>query len=342
MAGKGIASGGNFIVDYVKMVDSYPKPGNLSNILSIEKAAGGAPVNCLIDLSVIDPAMNLQSIGIVGNDEGGEYLLNVFKKHNIDTSMVQINNKYQTSFTDVMTVESTGERTFFHYRGTNSMFGYENFDFSKINADILHIGYALLLDRMDSEDEEYGTVMARTLAEAQKHGIKTSIDVVSENSERYSQIVPPSLKYTNYCIVNEVEASAITGIPAREGNMICIANMKSICEKLFDMGVHDLVVIHAPEIGFSMDKTGAFCYQPSLDLPSGYIKGTVGAGDAFCAGVLYAIYNGWHMERAIEVGNGAAACSLSEANATDGMKSIDSILDLIKTLPKRKLEDVAR
>lgn len=341
MDGKGIASGGNFIVDYVKMVDSYPKPGNLSNILSIEKAAGGAPVNCLIDLAVMDPGIKLQPIGIVGNDEGGDYLLNIFKSYNIDTSLIHRDDRNQTSFTDVMTVESTGERTFFHFRGTNSMLGFEHFDFSKINAEILHIGYALLLDIMDSADERYGTVMARTLAEAQKHNIKTSIDVVSENSERFSRIVPPSLKYTNYCIINEVEASMITGIPAREGGRISIGHIKRICDKLFKMGVHDLVVIHAPEIGFGMDKAGAFHFQPSLELPSGYIKGTVGAGDAFCAGILYAIYNGWHLDHAIEIGNAAAACSLGEANATDGMKSIEAICELMKTIPKRKLEEVA-
>lgn len=340
MARKGIASGGNFIVDYVKMVDSYPRTGNLSNILSIEKAVGGAPVNCLIDLAVLDPGLKLQSIGIVGNDEGGDYLLDIFKKHNIDTSLIHREDSSQTSFTDVMTVESTGERTFFHFRGTNSMLGFEHFDFSKITAEILHIGYALLLDTMDSADEQYGTVMAKTLAEAQKHNIKTSIDVVSENSERYSHIVPPSLKYTNYCIINEVEASMITGIPAREGECISIENIKRICEKLFKMGVHDLVVIHAPEIGFSMDKAGTFQFKPSFVLPTGYIKGTVGAGDAFCAGVLYAIYNG-QIDQAIEIGNAAAACSLSEANATDGMKNIEAVMELIKTLPKRKLEEVA-
>lgn len=33
--------------------------------------------------------------------------------------------------TDVMTVESTGERTFFHHRGANAELGSEHFDFSK-------------------------------------------------------------------------------------------------------------------------------------------------------------------------------------------------------------------
>lgn len=82
--------------------------------------------------------------------------------------------------------------------------------------------------------------MAKIFAKAQKHNVKTSIDVVSENSERFSRIVPPSLKYTNYCIINEVEASMITGIPARKGNRISIDNMKRICTELFKMGVHDL------------------------------------------------------------------------------------------------------
>jgi arabinose-5-phosphate isomerase len=60
--------------------------------------------------------------------------------------------------------------------------------------------------------------MARLLAEAQKHGIKTSIDVVSEASDRFTRLVPPSLKYTDYCIINEIEAGQTTGIALRDEN----------------------------------------------------------------------------------------------------------------------------
>ena len=43
---RGIAVGGNITVDYVKTVDSYPKQDNLSTILSITYALGGAFAQC--------------------------------------------------------------------------------------------------------------------------------------------------------------------------------------------------------------------------------------------------------------------------------------------------------
>lgn len=323
---EGIAVAGNLIVDYVKLIDSYPEQGNLANVLSISRSVGGAPANVGIDLSKIDDSIPLQTIGIVGDDEDGEYVVSMLKKRNIDTSQIKKSISINTSFTDVMTVQSTGERSFFHYRGANQILNVEHFDFNKINANFLHMGYALLLDALDSGDNEYGSVMARVLFMAQQHGIKTSLDVVSENSNRFSKIIPHSLKYCNYFIVNEFEASMTAQIPVRDRDgRLVIKNIEKICDKLFLMGVNDLVVIHTPEGGFAMEQDGMFYKQPSLDLPENYIKGTVGAGDAFCAGMLYSIYNDWCIERGLKFAVSAAACCLSHVNATDGMKDASTI-----------------
>lgn len=129
----------------------------------------------------------------------------------------------------------------------------------------------------------------------------------------------------------------IAGIPARAEENIDCENIKKICTRLFEMGVNDLVVIHAPEGGFAMDKSGNFYIQPSFELPPDYIKGKVGAGDAFCAGVMYSIYNGWDYDYGLEFANAAAACCLSEVNATDGMKSVETIREMITKMPKRKI-----
>lgn len=335
---QGIAAAGNLTVDYVKTIDSYPREGNLSNILSLGKSVGGAPTNVSIDLSKMDRSIPLQVIGAIGNDEDGQFLIDILKHNGIDTSQIRIDPNIGTSFTDVMSVESTGSRSFFHYRGANQVLSVEHFDFSRINARILHVGYALLLDALDKQDDEYGTAMARLLSMAQSHGIKTSLDVVSENSDRFSSIIPPSLKYCNYFIVNEFESSLTTGIPDRDENgRLIVENMKRICAKLLSMGVNDLVVIHAPEGGFAMEADGSYYIQPSLKLPDGYIKGAVGAGDAFCAGMLYSIYKGWDTKRALEIAVSAAAACLSHINATDGMKDISAIEELYRIMEKREL-----
>ena len=57
------------------------------------------------------------------------------------------------------------------------------------------IGYILLLPALDAPDDEYGAKMARLLHRAQKQGLKTSIDVVSESGDRFAKLVTPALKY---------------------------------------------------------------------------------------------------------------------------------------------------
>ena len=87
-------------------------------------------------------------------------------------------------------------------------------------------------------------------------------------------------------------------------------------------------MIHCPEVGCGLDENGKYFEVPSLKLPKGYIKGTVGAGDAFCAGVLYAAETGRPMDQALKLGACSAAASLSEVGASDGVKSAGEVLKL--------------
>ena len=92
-----------------------------------------------------------------------------------------------------------------------------------------------------------------------------------------------------------------------------------------EYGVKDIAVIHCPEGGFSLDKDGNFCAVPSLSLPKGYIKGSVGAGDAFCAACLYCLYKEIEPEEMLKLASCAAACNLTESDSISGMKSFDEI-----------------
>ena len=48
---RGLLAGGNWIIDLVKIIDVYPQPEQLANILSQSQGTGGAPYNVLIDLA---------------------------------------------------------------------------------------------------------------------------------------------------------------------------------------------------------------------------------------------------------------------------------------------------
>lgn len=330
---KGIAVAGNMIVDMLYPISGFPKPGELTTIVKdMTRASGGCLCNDIIDLAVLDPSLQLTALGRVGTDEAGDFLLdNMRTRPNIDLS--QIKREGTTSYTLVMADEISKQRSFYQCRGANAAFCEADIDWSRLNVSMLHIGYILLLDTLDAPDEVYGTKMARLLHTAQQHGIRTSIDMVTEAGERFQHIVVPALRYTDYCIINEAEAQATTGVQLvdAQGKVIW-KNMVKALKKMKSLGVSNWAVIHCPEGGFGLDENDDYVEIPGLKLPEGYIKGSVGAGDAFCSGVLYAAWKGMKLSEAIELGTAVAACSLSQPGATEGMRNYEETMRLYKSL----------
>ena len=326
---KGICCAGNMIVDITYPIETWPNQSELSHITEgIQSSTGGSVCNTITDLARLDPTLPLVASGFAGHDAEGEFVLRELGKYpNIDLGMVKRDGR--TSFTAVMSNNKTKERTFFVHAGANAGYGEEQIDWDKLDVDIFHIGYILLLPHLDEPDEEYGTKMARLLHRAQKQGMKTSIDVVSETGDRFVRLVKPALKYSDYCVINELEAQQTTGITLRDADgKLIMANMKPALEKLKEFGVKEWAVIHCPEVGCGIDEKGDYYEVPSLKLPVGYIKGTVGAGDAFCAGILYAAYKEIPMADALKLGACSAAASLSEVSASDGVKTAEEVLKL--------------
>ena len=180
--------------------------------------------------------------------------------------------------------------------------------------------------------------MARFLHSVQAKGIRTSVDVVSDSSGNFAEKVSPALKYCDYAIVNEMEGCAISGLsPRDESGKILVENIQKSLVHFMELGVRHRAVIHCPEAGFCMDRDTGFCVVPSLSLPDGYIKGSVGAGDAFCAGCLHEIYLEHSAEEMLEYAAAAAAANLSQTDATSGMKPADELRRLAAEFEKRKI-----
>ncbi len=333
---KGIAFAGNMLCDVIKQIERYPDLGMLSDISDVSTCVGGSVPNTAIDLAKIDPSVPLSAIGRVGDDDNGKYIIKRLADHGIDTSRIKFSEKRGTSFSDVMNLPA-GERTFFHYRGANDEFSPADVDIANLNCDILHIAYLLLLGAFDAEDSEYGTVMARFLHDVQKAGIKTSIDAVSSATLDFEKIIKPSIKYCDFVILNEIELCNIWGIePYRDGKLDLEA-IKRAMRLTMNEGVGEKVIVHCKPAGFCLDKSGLFTAVPSLEIPSCEIKGSVGAGDAFCAASLYGIYNGFADKDILEFASAAAACNLFSENSVDSMKPAADIRQMLKTYKKKEL-----
>lgn len=334
---KGIAVAGNIILDILKPLSGFPVRHELVKVLEKTFSLGGAVSNVARDLARLDPDLTVEAIGAIGRDGEGDLIVKELSAYkNID--LTHVIREGQTSFTDVLYEPETKARSFLVFGGAGDAFDVSDVPLDKLNCSILHAGYILLLPALDAPDPEYGTRMARLLHDAQALGIRTSADVVSEVGDRYRTIVPPALRYTDYFIVNEIEAGKTVGVPLRGADdKLLLGRIPEVLMKLKALGVKRWAVIHAPEGGFGIDEAGAMVEVPSLQLPEGFIAGTVGAGDAFCAGVLLGAHNGEDLKTAIEDGVAAAACSLRSAGASEGVVPLAEARTLAASLPRQKL-----
>ena len=334
---KGILAGGNWILDRTKIIDVYPAQDALANILGETSSNGGGPYNVLKDLARLQAPFPLAAVGLVGDDAAGEYIRQDCQANGIDTQQLHVTEEAPTSYTDVMTVKSTGRRTFFHQRGANAFLDATHFDLARSKARIFHLGYLLLLNRLDLPDPVYGTVAAAVLHQAQQAGFRTSVDLVSEDSDRFAKIALPALRYCDYCILNEFEAERTTGITIVREGKIDLAAAQKAAHKLLVAGAREWVVIHFPGGAIAIGARGEELVQPSIDIPQQRIAGTLGAGDAFAAGMLLGLHEAVPMSVALSYGVCVAAASLTHPTSSDGVKPLLECLRLAEDFGYRQL-----
>lgn len=333
----GILAGGNWILDRTKIIDVYPVQDALANILAETSCNGGGAYNVLIDLARLQAPFPLAAAGLVGDDPAGDYILRDCQAHGIDTQQLRVSKEVPTSYSDIMTVRSTGRRTIFQQRGANAFFDAPHFDFARSKARIFHLGYLLLLDRLDSPDPITGTVAAGVLQRAQQAGFETSVDVVSEDSNRFAGIVRPALRFADFCILNEFEAQRTTGIEIVQNDRIDFDGARKAARQLLASGVRQWVAIHFPAGAIAVGSNGQELIQPSLNMPQAKIAGTLGAGDAFAAGVLLGLHEKVPMATALNYGVCAAASSLTEPTSSDGVVPLAECLRLAEEFGYRSI-----
>lgn len=322
VARSGVIAGGNWIVDHVKMIDRWPPQDALANITGQQSSNGGSAYNLLKNLARLGARFPLEAVGLVGSDEAGRFIRDDCANHRIDTTRLRASPTIPTSYTDVMTEQGTGRRTFFHCRGANAELGPEHFDFATTRARIFHLGYLLLLDRLDSFDAAGGeTLAAQVLRAAGAAGLKTSADVVSEASDRFAKIVRPALPHLDYLFVNEFEIARVTGIETAQGGQIDRRAIERAARQLIADGVRAWVFVHFPAAVLACGANGEIVWQPSVQVPANQIAGAAGAGDAFASGVLHRLHDGAPVAEALRLGVCAAAASLGHPTCSEGVRA---------------------
>ena len=326
MARHGVIAAGNMLVDHVHHIAQWPERGWLAEIVQSERSTGGAPLNVLLTLAKMHVGLPLQAVGLVGEDGDGDYIMAMLDQYHVNRQHVQRTPSAPTSMSQVMT-DPSGQRTFFHSPGANRLLDNDAFEMLNGEMKIFHLGYLLLLDSLDKADEEYGTRSARLLAQMREQGFETSLDLVSRKGDpRYKPLVLPCLPHLDYLVINELEAGEFSGLAMRTAqDKPHVENIGRAAAQLLAAGVKQRVVIHCPEGAWGETPDEAGAWIPSRMLSQAEIVGSVGAGDAFCAGFLYGCHEAWPLAHSIQLAHACARASLLSANAIDGAKTLEEL-----------------
>ncbi|WP_395745595.1 carbohydrate kinase family protein [Prosthecobacter sp.] len=338
MTRRGILAGGNFIIDHVKVIDAWPEQDMLAFIQSETSSNGGGPYNVLKDLAAMGCGYPLEAAGLVGRDVNGDWILKDCEAAGIDIAQLQQTDRAPTSYTDAMTVRGSGRRTFFHQLGANALLGEEHFDFSRTQVKIFHLGYLMLLSEMDRLLEDGRSVASRVLEAAQKAGLLTSVDLVSSPYPEFRQITAAALPFTDFLILNEIEAGSATGLDLR-GTPVNVGLIEKAARALLEGGVRREVIIHFEAGAIVVDKGGTVHRQSSLKLPQGFIAGATGAGDAFAAGYLHGTHENWPVAERLKLAVCTAAMCLTHPTPSQGLKPVAGCLKLVEELGFRNEGD---
>lgn len=320
---KGILALGNLLVDRTLVISDYPKETMLATISEMGLHCGGGCTNVLFNLSKLDPELSLFLSGAIGKDSEGQFILRQAKKHNVVlTAMLE--SDLPTSFTDVMINSQNGERTFFHYIGAMQPYDHQTVTSIDCNAKIAHIAYLPLLPALLDVSK-----LVKTLTVLKEKGFLISIDLVScENKQIFKNVIRPILSYVDFVIINDVEAKILTeqvNIASTEKELVTTA------KAIMQLGVKKAVIVHSPKYAVACDLLGNIVTVPSYWVEKDKILSTLGAGDAFCSGILYGLHQNLPLQKTLQLGHGLAYFNLFSLSATEGAVSYVKLKDFIRT-----------
>lgn len=324
MKRRGIACAGNWIVDIVHTIEAWPQKSDLVRIKAEAEGTGGGAANVLLALAAFRTGLPLYALGLIGTDRHAETVRAAVRAAGADLSGLKGTDRAPTAHTHVMNL-SGDSRTFFYHPGTNDLLAEDDIAVEAAaakGAAIFYLGYLNLLGKLDEIDAQ-GTGAARVLSRARSAGMVTAVDLVSTDRPEFRAAVEAALPHTDYLFLNEVEAARATGLqtdPADE------ASLTATARQLLAKGVRRAVILHTPSLGLWFGTDGpALTRRPDPVMPEDIIS-PVGAGDAFAAGCLYGIHEGWAPDACLRLGHRAAAAALKGATATESIPPLSALL----------------
>lgn len=266
MLNKVITCFGELIVDMIST-----NSGTLVESEGFLKKFGGAPGNTAAGLAKLSLPVNI--IAKVGDDPFGHFLKKTLEESGVNTSTLILSGKDKTTLAFV-SLDSQGSRDFFFYQGAHQSITSEEVNLPE-ETGILHFG------SLTQTTEKSRKATDKLIRQARKTGAIISYDPnlresLWTNLKDAKKIMLQTAKKVDVFKISQEEAYFLAGR----------GRIQDLAQELYSKNLDILII--------TLGSQGAY-YK--TEAQSGFVStinvkviDTTGAGDAFNAGILSAIY----------------------------------------------------
>ncbi|MBT4644662.1 MAG: sugar kinase [Deltaproteobacteria bacterium] len=296
-------------------VSGIPEGGDVGFIDEIKLNPAGTAAGALLNAAKLGASCT--TAACIGKDEKGSFILNEYKKLNIDCSLIQETSAASTSST-ILPIRPNGERPALHCRGASDLLFVEEADFDTVcNARYLHHGGTGLLEAMDVQSQPGGENQSnRLVRHAKQKGLTTSFDLIAPN-EHTMDLLKPLLPFVDYFMPSMEEAEFLSGFKEPD----------DIAAFFLDLGVGTCIFKWGSQGSFIATPDSSF-RMPALKVD---VSDTTGCGDSYCGGFIAGLAMGWDLEASCRLATATSAMVATGLGSDAGVTDLESTISFMKT-----------
>jgi sugar/nucleoside kinase (ribokinase family) len=272
--------------------------------------SGGCAAN--VATSLVKLGVAATAVGKVGSDHFGSFIRDDLTRKGINTAAIARSERTGTSKTVVLPVIGE-DRRYIHTFGANADFTAADIDRALLDsATVLYVGGYLVLPGLDA------TELGSLFRYAREKGVITALDVVvptEHGNTDLAALLKPVMPYVDYFMPNDEEAYALTGEsdPQRQaGYFLTLGCTNAIITK----GQRGTLFTNGRE---------------TLEIPSFTVEvvDSSGAGDAFAAGFIVGLLEGWGTAQTLRFASAIGASACTRLGCTDGVFNRDQAQEFL-------------
>jgi sugar/nucleoside kinase (ribokinase family) len=284
--------------------------------------AAGTAAGPAVDLAKLGARQS--SMGVIGDDYEGGLMVDLMAGFGCDMSRM-VRDPGAPTHISLLFIGPTGERNPIMIRPTGARpLTLDDVDVVAVaDADVLHVGGA------DQMGEFIGEPLVELIRHARANDVIVTVDVLAEVDEAFRERLAPALAEADFFFPNEGQLAGMTGTEDPGEGVARLREATGVETVVGTLGEEGSLILGAADEA----RVPAF----EIDLVD-----TTGCGDAYVAGFIVAIANGWDAEAAGWLGAAASGLVATGLGSDAGIVDLQSTLDFMATQAPERIAQLPR